>query len=172
MKKQILDELEVGSPNVAEIGLTYSAVVPPAKRRQIISPDDLYEVLREWWDWEGIELYETFVVLLMDRQSRIIGIYPHSAGGSSGVLVDCKLIMAAAVKCNAGAIVLAHNHPSGTLRASAADIKTTKALATIGKLHNIPVLEHIIISPFNGEYYSFAEHLPEVMNGFSLDVLR
>ena len=168
MKKQILEKLEVGSPSVAEIKLTYSTAIPPEDRRVVVTPDDLYDVLREWWDWESVELYETFFVLLMDRQNRIIGIYKHTKGGSSAVMVDTKLIMAAALKCNANCIVLAHNHPSGSLKASAADITATMALATLGKLQNIPVLDHIIISPFGG-YYSFAEHLPDTIKGYRLE---
>ena len=168
MKKQILDKLEVGRPGVAEIKLTYSTEVPPEDRRAVVSPDDLHEVMREWWDADSIELYETFVVLLLDRQNRIIGIYNHTKGGTSAVMVDCKLIMAAAINCNASCIVLAHNHPSGSLKASAADITSTMALATLGKLHNIPVLDHIILTP-SGGYYSFATNLPEIMKGYRLE---
>ena len=168
MKKQILDTLSFGTKTVAEIKLTYSVKVRPEDRKKVTTPDHIYEVLREWWDWEAIGLYETFFVLLLDRQNRIIGIYEHTKGGSSGVIVDTKLIMAAAIKCNANSIVLAHNHPSGLLKPSSADIKSTRAIATLGKLQNIPVLDHIILSAFGG-YYSFAEHLEEVLDGYPLE---
>ena len=83
-------------------------------------------------------------------------------------MVDTKLILAVALKCNASCIVLAHNHPSGSLKASAADITGTMALATLGKFQNVSVLDHIILSSFGG-YYSFAEHLPDIMKGYRLE---
>ena len=59
-------------------------------------------------------------------------------------------------KCRAETIILAHNHPSGQLRASQADIKITNNLVQAGNLLTIPVYDHIILSP-EGGYYSFAD---------------
>lgn len=153
-----------------EIKLTYSTEVDPANRRSVILPDLLYDVLREWWDQDTIELNERFVVVMIDGQSRLIGVYEHTVGGSKSVMIDCKLIMAAAIKSNASSMAIAHNHPSGKLNPSSADIALTRLLATIGNLHGIPVVEHMIARKRPG-YYSFAESNPSPLFGYNLSEL-
>lgn len=71
-------------------------------------------------------------------------------GGLSGVIVDPKLIFQTALKCSAVSIILMHNHPSGNLQASDADLKLTNKMVEIGKVLDLPVLDHII---FTSESY-------------------
>jgi DNA repair protein RadC len=78
-----------------------------------------------------------------------------SRGGISGTVADPKLIFAAALKASASSIILAHNHPSGSLKPSEADIRLTKKLKEGGLYLEIPVLDHIILSKEG--YYSFAD---------------
>jgi DNA repair protein RadC len=75
-------------------------------------------------------------------------------GGISGVVVDPKLIFQTALKCNSSSIIL-HNHPSGNLEASDADFKLTKKIVEIGKVLDLPVLDHIIFT--SESYYSLAD---------------
>jgi DNA repair protein RadC len=100
-------------------------------------------------------LREEFYILLLNRANRIYGYYLLSQGGTSGTVVDPKLIFSIALKCNAHGIILAHNHPSGNTKPSEADIQITKKVKEGGKLLEIDVLDHIILT--SDSYLSFAD---------------
>jgi len=140
---------------VAEIQLTYKTKVKPSQRPKITSSKDAYEILLENWDEDKLEFVEQFKVLLLNRANKVLGIYELSTGGVSGTVADPKLVFAAAIKANASAMILAHNHPSGQVKPSQADINLTKKLVGGGRLLEIPVLDHIIVT--GEESYSFAD---------------
>ena len=79
-----------------------------------------------------------------------------SKGGITGTIADPRLILATALKTAATGIVLCHNHPSGNLQASTADIEITKKIQSACNFLDIKLLDHIIISP-SGTYLSFAD---------------
>ena len=83
------------------------------------------------------------------------GIFEASSGSSAGVLVDPKLIMAAAIKSNACGIILAHNHPSGNLRPSESDKALTHKIKNGAAFLDIVVHDHIVLS--SESYFSFAD---------------
>src|SRR5690554_751111 len=140
---------------VAEIQLSYKTEVKPSQRPKITSSMDAYSILLESWDKDKLEFVEQFKVLLLNRANRVLGVYEASIGGVSGTVADPKLVYAAALKANASAIILAHNHPSGQLKLSDADLKLTQKLKEGGKYLEIPVLDHIIV---NSEgCYAFAD---------------
>ena len=85
----------------------------------------------------------------------ILGINWISKGGVSGTVVDAKIIFQAALKTNCSGILLLHNHPSGTLQPSDADIQITNKIKEGGKYLDISVPDHIIIT--SDSYYSFAD---------------
>ncbi|HKK67994.1 MAG TPA: JAB domain-containing protein, partial [Bacteroidales bacterium] len=89
---------------------------------------------------------EYFYVMLLNRGNRVLGFYQISVGGISGTVVDVKLILQAAIKTNASGILLGHNHPSGTLEASDADLKITRKVKSACSFMDISVLDHIIIT--------------------------
>jgi DNA repair protein RadC len=101
---------------VAEIQLSYRTKVKPSQRPKITSSKDAYDILLENWDEDKLEFIEQFKVLLLNRASKVLGIYVASTGGVSGTVADPKLIFAAAIKANASAIILSHCHPSGQLK--------------------------------------------------------
>ena len=78
-----------------------------------------------------------------------------STGGTSATIAEPKLIFASSILGNASSIILAHNHPSGNLKPSDADISLTKKMKEAGKLLEIPVVDHLIITPEG--FYSFAD---------------
>ncbi|WP_299702724.1 RadC family protein [uncultured Pontibacter sp.] len=140
---------------VAEIKLTYRNKVKPSDRPQVTCSTDSFQVLKASWDTGKIEFVEQFKVLLLSRANRVLGIYEVSTGGVAGTVADPKLIFAAALKACASGIILSHNHPSGNLTPSAADLQLTKKLKQGGELLDIAVLDHIILT---GEgYYSLAD---------------
>ena len=99
--------------------------------------------------------YEEFWVIYLNKQNKIIGKEKISAGGLSATVVDVRIIFKNALDRLSSAIILAHNHPSGSLRPSEHDIRLTKNLREAGKVIDIHVLDHIIIS--NTGYFSFAD---------------
>ncbi|WP_317168263.1 JAB domain-containing protein [Pontibacter pamirensis] len=98
---------------------------------------------------------EQFKVMLLNRANKVLGIYETSTGGVAGTVADPKLIFVAALKACASSIVLCHNHPSGNLKPSAADLQLTKKIKQGGELLDIAVLDHIILT--SESYYSLAD---------------
>ncbi|MBS1979206.1 MAG: DNA repair protein [Bacteroidetes bacterium] len=140
---------------VAEIKLSYRTKVRPSERVPVTSSRDAYNLLMRHWDQKLIEFLEQFKVILLTRSNKALGLFEVSTGSSTGTIADPKLIFAAAIKANAAGIILAHNHPSGSLIASITDIDITKRLKEGGKLLEIQVLDHLILSKEG--YYSFAD---------------
>ena len=140
---------------VSEIKLVYKSKTKAKERPQITSSRDAYWTLESNWS-DQIALLEEFNVLLLDRSNRAMAICPISKGGVSGTVVDLKIVFAAALKGRASSIILAHNHPSGNLKPSQADIELTRKFRKAGEILDISVLDHLILSP-DGDYYSFAD---------------
>ena len=99
--------------------------------------------------------YEEFHILLLNRANKIIRQFNISEGGVSGTIADPKKIFKLALENNASSMVLCHNHPSGNIKPSNADIKLTKDIKNSGELLEIKILDHVIIGDEN--YYSFAD---------------
>ncbi len=144
------------TPVVAEIELVYRHHVPAAQRPKISCSDDAYQVLQGLWDEGKLCLVEQFRILLLDRANRVMGSTLISTGGTSGTVADPKMIFAAALKCRASGIILAHNHPSGNLQPSSADFQLTQRLKSAGQYLDLPILDHLILSPEG--YYSMADN--------------
>lgn len=99
--------------------------------------------------------HEEFWVIYLNKKNEIIKKVNISKGGIDGTVADTKIIFKHAIEQLASAIILCHNHPSGNLKPSNADIKLTKKLKETGLMMDIPVLDHLIIGEKN--YYSFAD---------------
>lgn len=140
---------------VAEIELVYKSNVKPSLRPKVTSSKDAKDVFLESWDDTKIELLEQFKVMFTNRAQKVLGIFELSTGGISGTVTDPKLIFAAALKAVACGMILAHNHPSGNLQPSQADIQLTRKIKDAGKLLEIQLLDHIILT--SEGYFSFAD---------------
>lgn len=99
--------------------------------------------------------HEEFWVLFLNNSNKVLFKTQLSKGGMTGTMVDVRIIFKIAFEQNATAIILTHNHPSGKLQASDADIQITKKIKTAGQQLDIPVLDHIIIT--EAGYYSFVD---------------
>ncbi len=99
--------------------------------------------------------HEEFWILLLDRGNKIIDNFMVSQGGISGTVIDIRLILKSAIEKLASSIILCHNHPSGTMQASDADLKITQKIKDAAKLMDISVLDHIIIG--QNSYLSLAD---------------
>ena len=140
---------------VAEIQLSYKSKVKASLRPKISSSKDAEKILRETWDSDKLELVEQFKILLVNRAHKVLGILEVSQGGIAGTVADPKIIFVSALKAAACGIILAHNHPSGNLNASQADIDLTRKLKEAGRFLEIQILDHIIIT--SEKYFSFAD---------------
>lgn len=99
--------------------------------------------------------HEEFWIVLLNRANRVIKKSQISQGGVAGTVADPKIIFKLAIDELASGIILAHNHPSGNLTASQADLDLTKKLREAAKLLDIQVLDHIIVA--GQKYLSFAD---------------
>ena len=124
----------------------------PQKRTRISGSQDVFD---EVYPVMADLPHEEFWILLLNRANAVIGRNNLSKGGVSGTVVDAKMIFKMAIEKLASAIILAHNHPSGNLRPSQADISLTNKIRDAGNILDIPVLDHLIIG--NGAYYSFKD---------------
>jgi DNA repair protein RadC len=99
--------------------------------------------------------HEEFWILLVNRANEIIRRERISSGGSSSTIVDIKMVFRIAIDHRAEAIIAVHNHPSGQLTPSQSDRELTKRIAEAGKIMDIALLDHLIVSQRG--YYSFAD---------------
>ena len=137
-----------------KIRIVYSKKLKPDERTKITSSNAAIDVLRKVWSSQ-IEVREEFVVLLLDRSNRVLGYHLLSKGGISGTIADIRLIYAVALESLASAIIIAHNHPSGNIQPSNADLQITKRIVEAVKYIDISVLDHIILT--KDEYFSFGD---------------
>jgi DNA repair protein RadC len=98
---------------------------------------------------------EEFWVAYLDRANKVISLQVLSKGGLHGTVVDVRVLLKTALDLLACGIILFHNHPSGNLKASTNDDKITIQLRDAGKLVDILILDHLIVSDSN--YYSYAD---------------
>lgn len=149
----LFNQIIIFMNQVAEISISYSSM--NHFKQKVSSSLDAYNLLLNCWSVNTIEIQEEFKILLLNNSNEVLGIYPMSKGGITGTVVDLRLIFAVVLKCNATGILLAHNHPSGKLKPSEADISITKKIKSVASIMDICLLDHLIITK-NG-YYSFID---------------
>lgn len=142
-----VSEIEIVYRNTGKIKLT--------ERPQVTSARGAYELFLHFWNKDKIELLEESMVIYLSRANHVLRMMALSSGGLTATVVDARILLVPAIKLPTSAIILAHNHPSGTLVPSTADIELTKKLKSCAALFDINFLDHLIISA-NG-YTSLAE---------------
>jgi DNA repair protein RadC len=142
------------SPELAEIKVSYKCKLKDVVR--ITNSKEAFNVLFNLFDMSTIELKEEFFLLLLNRANYVLGWFKLSSGGTNSTVVDVKIIFCLALQTNASSIILCHNHPSKNIRPSENDVTLTKRIKEAGKLLDINVLDHLIISS-DGTYFDFAD---------------
>lgn len=123
-----------------------------AAKTKITCSTDIYEYIKP----QFLDLpHEEFWIILLNRANVVMKKMPVSSGGVAGTVADPKIIFKHAIEHLASAIILVHNHPSGNLKPSAADISLTRKMKEAGVLLDLPILDHIIFTEHH--YYSFAD---------------
>jgi DNA repair protein RadC len=125
-----------------------------APRTQIRSSADAAALLRQFL---GTVDREHFVVIMMDRKNRLIGINTVSIGSLTASVVHPREVFKAAILSNAAALICGHNHPSGDPQPSSEDRALTERLVEAGKLLGIEILDHVVVGDGTTDYYSFAD---------------
>lgn len=121
-------------------------------REKITSSKDAYEILKSTI---GDPPYEEFWIIILNRANRVIRKCSISEGGIAGTLVDPKKIFKTALDHHASSIILGHNHPSGHVEPSEADLKLTRKIKEAGNMLDVSVIDHLIIG--ENKFYSFAD---------------
>lgn len=145
---------ELNNGKVNEVEIVYRSVIDTEPVR-ISTSQDAAQVLRPLFG-QQMETRELFYLLMLDRGLRVRATYLVSCGGVHGTVADPKMIFAAALKCLASVIIVAHNHPSGQLRPSEEDIRLTQKLIQGAKILDIMLSDHLIMT--REGYYSFADN--------------
>jgi DNA repair protein RadC len=126
----------------------------PLEKPRIVSSQCAYDLMRS--ELERIT-HEEFWIILLSRSNQVMDTVCISRGGSAATVVDPKILFKKVLEHGdiVAGIILVHNHPSGNLRPSAEDDALTKRITEGGKLLDIRVLDHLIVTP--SSYYSYSD---------------
>lgn len=140
---------------LSEISVQYRP--KKAHRPKITTSSEAAAIIRQFFSPDTIEMQEQFVIMYLNKANRVIGVYPASIGGITGTVADPRIILAVALKVLATSIILFHNHPSGNLQPSKADIDLTQKIKQAALYHDIIVADHVILTEDVNMYFSFAD---------------
>lgn len=142
---------------IGEVTLRYTRRKVKITSESITCSQDAERVIRKIYPKGTIEHREIMFALFLSRSNKLMGYAQISSGGLTGTVCDPKIIFQYALQTNASGIILAHNHPSGNLQPSQADIQITEKVREAGKLLDIALLDHLILT---GEgFYSLTDNI-------------
>ena len=149
------------TPSLSELKVSYRRGRPKNGKQErmpffIASPVSCEKYLRDLWDEDTIELREEFVLLCLNGAHEILGWVKLYTGGFSFAGVDVRLVIGIALQTASSAVVVAHNHPSGSLKPSPEDLALTRRLAQACELVGLRFLDHVIVT--RDASYCFSEH--------------
>ncbi len=124
----------------------------PSEKPRITCSEDAWKIIRPSLMDTGVE---EFWIIILNRANYVIEVRKVSSGGLAGTVADPKVIFKMALDAKGSSIILVHNHPSGNLKPSEADLNLTKKLKESGLLLEIPVIDHLIFT--DHRYFSFAD---------------
>ena len=125
------------------------------QKTKITTSESASNVIKKFY-FDDINIYESFFILLLDRANNTTGFAKISQGGTAGTVVDIKIIAKYAVESLSSSVIICHNHPSGNVTPSEADINITKKIKDALLLLDVKLIDHIILSENN--YYSFSDN--------------
>ena len=155
--KQLMEFKGIGEAKA----ITIIAALELGKRRREEEAPELIKITASKITFQimqpliGDLLHEEFWVLYLNYSNKVIHKSQMSKGGITGTIVDVRMVFKMALEHNATYIILVHNHPSGNLIPSDADISITKRLKIAGQNLDVKVLDHVIVT--DKSYYSFAD---------------
>lgn len=112
-------------------------------------------VFKQIWNQNDLTIRESFYAIFFNPKLDVVGYRKIGDGSLDAVMVDMRIIFSSALLANATHIAVAHNHPSGSLKPSSADLNLTQQIVSASKVLNISFLDHLIIT--EDDYYSFRD---------------
>jgi DNA repair protein RadC len=149
--------MEAVQAAVAEISVAYINKQSATERPVIKISNDAHQCLLRGFNSNTISLVEEFVAFYLNRANQVLGLYKVGVGGITGVVADPCMVIGVALKIAAVSIIVAHNHPSGSMKPSEQDKALTQKLREGAKFMDIKLHDHLIVPPCGKEYYSFAD---------------
>ncbi len=125
------------------------------ERKKITGSKEAEEYIRNFYN-DDILIYESFFILLLDRENKVIGYSKISQGGVCGTVVDVKIILKYVIDSLASGVIITHNHPSGNTKPSEQDKAITSKIKEALKIIDSVLLDHLIIT--EKSYYSFSDN--------------
>jgi DNA repair protein RadC len=113
---------------------------------KIKSINDVVSILRRFIGKSQIQTQEFFAVMYLNNNANVLGVYLIGMGGYTSVVAEKRLIMSAGLRLGATSMILCHNHPSGNLIPSNADKEYTKDFIKLAKIHDMVLMDHIILT--------------------------
>lgn len=138
-----------------KISVSFDKKLKKSELFKITSSRDAAEVFRKVFNSDTFDWSEEFIMLCVNNNHRVTGFFKISSGGMTGTVVDVRMIFATAFNCLATGILIAHNHPSGTLVASEADKSITRKIKQAGEMLDIRLIDHLILT--DESYLSFGD---------------
>ncbi|MGY0426431.1 MAG: JAB domain-containing protein [Polaribacter sp.] len=129
---------------VSEISVSYSHTYK--RKIKITDAYSAEKTLRKMWDAQLMSIQEQFCVLFLNNANEVVGFRCLSTGTLTASLIDFRILFGLACKSLSSGIIIAHNHPSGTLKASKADIDVTNKIKRAGEMLDIKLLDHVILT--------------------------
>lgn len=139
---------------LTEIEVNYSNKVDKINRVQVHNSAEVYEVCKVIWQYP-MDHRECSYALYFNRNNNFLGYFLVSLGGIDATLIDIKVVVQTALKINASAFIIAHNHPSCNSNASENDLLITKKLKEACRYLEIKFLDHLIVHSYG--YSSMAD---------------
>lgn len=146
------DSIKTFEDFVGQLTVTYKRTKLPTQ--QIRQSSTVDEFIRPFYE-EVMDDVEHVKVIHLNRNNKVVNVHHLSSGTDCGALISVKDIMRHAILIKTHALILVHNHPSGTLKPSNADIEITEKVKNGARLLDLQLLDHLIIT--REGYYSFAD---------------
>ena len=139
-----------------EIEIYYKTTLKAAERPKINSASDVFRIMSEIGEMSrNMEYKELFYSLYLNTASELLAVHKISEGTTKNALVDIKFIMQGAIMTNAAAVIVCHNHPSGSTSPSSEDKKVTERIKNAAALFDVHLTDSVILA--TDKYFSFVE---------------
>ncbi len=138
---------------VPQLSIVFKNKVPLHDLYKVCRSEDAIDLFRDIYDKEQTGWVETVYLIALNRANKVIGYCEISKGGICGTVVDCRVVFAYLILACADAFIICHNHPSGNIEPSVQDDKITKQLRDAGKLMNMTMTDHIILTETDSYSY-------------------
>jgi DNA repair protein RadC len=137
------------------IKVTFDKKFKKSELYKITSSKSAYDIFIKIFNADTFDWCEEFLILCLNNSNAVTGFYKLSSGGITGTVVDIRMIYTLALNSCSTSIIIAHNHPSGKLAPSTADLSITKKIKAAGEFLDIKLLDHLILT--DESYLSFSD---------------